>query len=46
MIKIFEYMDHAITLKPVTDLVFDYGKTQYEKAKQKLTDEGMKNIGV
>ena len=25
LLKIFEYMDNAITMKPVTDFAFDYG---------------------
>ena len=25
MTKVFEFMDNAITMKPVTDYVFDYG---------------------
>ena len=46
MLGIFEYMDNAITLKPVTNLVFDYGKNQFEKANATLTDEGMQGMGV
>ena len=29
MLEIFRYMDNAITLKPISDLAFDYGKTQF-----------------
>ena len=37
MMEIFRYMDDAITLKPVTDPIFDYGKSAFEKANSKLT---------
>ena len=29
MMEIFRYMDDAITLKPITDTIFDYGKTKF-----------------
>ena len=46
MLEVFKYMDDAITLKPVSDPVFEYGQTKFEKANATLTDEGMKNMGV
>ena len=46
VMEIFVYMDNAITLKPITDLIFDYGQTKFEKANATLTDEGLKNLGV
>ena len=46
MMEIFTHMDNAITLKPISDLIFDFGKTQFEKADAALTDEVMKNAGV
>ena len=46
MIEVFSYMDNAVTLKPITDLAFDYGKTQFEKANATLTDDGMLDMGV
>lgn len=46
MLEIFKYMDNAITLKPISDLAFDYGKSQFEKANSTLTDEGMYDMGV
>ena len=46
MMEVFRYMDDAITLKPVTDPIFDYGKSTFEKANSTLTHETMKNIGV
>ena len=32
MLEIFQYMDDAITLKPVSDPLFEYGQTKFEKA--------------
>ena len=46
MLEVFKYMDDAITLKPVSDPIFEYGQTQFEKANATLTDEGMKDMGV
>ena len=46
MLEVFKYMDDAITLKPVTDPMFEYGQSQFEKANATLQDEGMKNMGV
>ena len=46
MMEVFKYMDDAITLKPVSDHIFEYGQSQFEKANATLTDEGMKNMGV
>ena len=46
MMEVFKYMDDAITLKPVSDPIFEYGQSQFEKANATLTDEGMKNMGV
>ena len=44
--EVFEYMDNAITMKPVTDVASEYGKSEFEKANATLTDEGMLDIGV
>ena len=46
MLEVFKYMDNAITMKPVSDPVFEYGQSQFEKANATLSDEGMKNMGV
>jgi len=46
LLEIFKYMDNAITMKPISDLAFEYGKTQFEKANSTLTDDGMKDMGV
>ena len=46
MLEVFKYMDNAITLKPVSDPIFEYGQTQFEKANATLTNEGMKDMGV
>ena len=39
-------MDDAITLKPVSDPIFEYGQSQFEIANATLSDEGMRNAGV
>ena len=46
MLEIFRYMDDAITLKPVSDIFFDYGRTHFEKASDKITDTRMSDLGV
>ena len=46
MHDVFNFLDDAITLKPVSDPIFEYGQSQYEKANATLTNEGMKNMGV
>ena len=46
MLEVFSFLDDAITLKPVTDPIFEYGQSQFEKANATLQDEGMKNLGV
>jgi len=46
MTKVFEYMDNAITMKPVTDFVFEYGQSKFDMANATLTDQGMLNMGV
>ena len=46
MMEVLTHLDNAITLKPVTDPIFEYGLTQFEKANATLSDEVMKNTGV
>ena len=46
MMEIFKYMDDAITLKPVTDPIFEYGQSAFEKANTKMTQETMKDLGI
>ena len=46
MMLILEYADNAITLKPISDYVYDYGKTQYQKANETLSDESLRSVGV
>ena len=46
MLEVFKYMDDAITLKPISDPIFDYGQTQFQKANATLTDENMRNMGI
>ena len=43
---IFLWMDNAVTLKPVSDSIFDYGKSKFEIANQTLSDEGLRSAGV
>ena len=46
MLEVFKYMDDAITLKPVSDPIFEYGQSQFDKANSTLHNEAMKNMGV
>ena len=46
MMEVLTHLDNSITLKPITDPIFDYGKTQFERANSTLSDEVMKNAGV
>ena len=46
MDSVFIYLDNAITLKPISDIVFDYGKTEFERVDATLNDEKMKAMGV
>ena len=46
MERLFLWMDNAITLKPISDKVFDYGKSKFEIANQTISDEGLRNAGV
>ena len=46
MLDIFMYMDNAITLKPISDPIFEYGKSEFDKAEATLNDENMKSLGV
>ena len=46
MMEIFMHMDNAVTLKPISDPMFEYGMSGFEKANMTLTDEGMRAMGV
>lgn len=46
MMETFRFLDDAITLKPVTDPIFEYGQSKFAKANSTLTDESMRNAGV
>ena len=46
MMSIFTWIDNAVTLKPVSDAIKDYGKSKFELANQTLSDEGLRNSGV
>ena len=38
-------LDLAITLKPISDLVLDFGKSKFERASQILSDESLRDAG-
>ena len=38
MNEILQWIDNAITLKPITDAAFDFGKTKFEIVNATLTD--------
>ena len=40
------YMDNTITMKPVSDPILEYGKSEFAKANETLQDENMKAMGV
>ena len=46
MMLVLKFLDDTITLKPVTDPIFDYGKSQFEIANSTLSDQGLKDAGV
>ena len=39
-------LELAITMKPVSDLVMDFGKTKFQIANETLSDENLKSSGV
>ena len=39
-------LELAITLKPVSDLVMDFGKSKFQLANETLSDENLKKAGV
>ena len=43
---VYKHMDNAITLKPISDPIFEYGKSKFEIANKTLSDEGLKELGV
>ena len=46
MDSVFLYLDNAITLKPISDVLFDFGKSDFELVDSTLNDEQMKSLGV
>ncbi len=46
MMLILKFLDDAITLKPVTDQVFNFGKSKFEVANSTLSDQSLKDAGV
>ena len=46
MDSVFLYLDNAITLKPISDKLFEYGQSEFELADATLNDENMKAMGV
>ena len=43
---IFARIDDAVTMDPVVDAMFDFGKSKFELANTTLSDEGLRNAGV
>ena len=43
---VLEQMDNAITLKPITDPIFEIGASKFELINSTLSDEGLKNSGI
>ena len=40
------WLDNTVTMKPVTDKVFDYGKTKFNVTKQMFSDENLLDYGI
>ena len=39
-------LESSVTLKPITDKIFDFGKTRSELVNQTLSDENLKELGI
>ena len=46
MLLIYEYMDNAITLKPISNPIMEWGQSKYQIANKTLSDEGLRDMGV
>ena len=46
MMLVFEYADNAITLRPISQPIFNYGKTKFEIANSTLANEDLLGLGV
>ena len=46
MAQILLWMENAVTMKPVSDKVFDFGKDKFERANQTLSDESLLEAGI
>ena len=46
MSEILLWIENAVTLKPITDEIFDYGNSKFELANQKLEEGYLKEFGV
>ena len=46
LVEVFLHLDNAITLKPISDPLFEYGQTQFDKTKDSLKNEEMQNAGI
>jgi len=46
MMLVLQFLDDAVTLKPVTDPFFEIGQSQFDKANSTLSDQGMKDAGI
>ena len=43
---IFDQMNNAVTLKPITDPILELGQFKFAKVNDTVTDEGLKNFGI
>ena len=39
-------MDDAITLRPVSELIFEFGMSKFQIANETLQDDGLRNLGI
>ena len=46
LMLVYQKMNHAITLKPISDPIFDYGKTKFGILEETLSDERIMKLGV
>ena len=46
MSEILLWVENAVTLKPITDKIFDYGSSKFELANQKLEEGYLEEFGI
>ena len=46
MMLVLEFLDNALTMKPITDPFFELGKSKFDLANSTLSDQGLKDAGV